>query len=644
MKIKILLQLIVVLVATNLVTAQDQKLAKADKLYEKFAYIDAIKTYENIAQKGHKSVDLFQKLGNAYYFNSEFEKANKWYTELFALNQEQDPEYYYRYSQTLKSVGNYAKADEMLAAFIAKNKADERGILYAEKKDYLQEIKNNSGRYSIENAGINSGESDYGTAFSAGKLVFASARQSGVTKKVDKWTNQSFTSLYAATVNGDGSLGVPEKFSTQIETKFHEATPTFTKDGKTMYFTRNNFNNGKKQTNSDRVVLLKIYKAVQKDGKWSDITELPFNSNNYSTAHPALSPDDKTLYFASNMPGTFGQSDIFKVAINDDGSFGNPENLGRGINTEGKETFPFVSDANELYFSSDGHPGLGGLDIFKATNSEGKFTNPQNIGAPVNGTQDDFAFMIDVKTQVGFFTSNREGGQGYDDIYKFKENEKLECEQLLAGIVSDVQDGGVLPNTKLSLFDNDFKLIKEGYSDAVGYYTFEVECGKKYFVRAEKIDYQTKELSALIPEDSGKTDLPIELDKKVKAVPEKGDILKAFAIKEILFDLDKSNIRPDAAIDIEKVIDVMKQYPGMIVDIRSHTDSRASHKYNEALSDRRAKATLEYMVKQGIERNRLTAKGYGETQLINKCSDGVKCSEAEHQANRRSEFIIIKMN
>ena len=644
MKVKILLNLAVVLFAIGQVTAQEQKLAKADKLYEKFAYVDAIKTYENIAEKGYKSVDLFQKLGNAHYFNSEFEKANKWYAELFALGQELEPEYYYRYSQTLKSVGDYQKADEMLAKFASKNGSDERAKLFREKRDYLQEIKNNSGRYTIENAGINSGESDYGTAFSNGKLIFASSRQSGVTKKVDKWTNQSFTSLYAAAVKSDGTLDTPEKFSGKIETKFHEATPAFTKDGKTMYFTRNNYLNGKKQTDDNKVILLKIYRATLVDGKWSDVIELPFNSNDYSVAHPALSPDDKMLYFASNMPGTIGQSDIFKVNINSDGTFGTPENLGKGINTQGKETFPFISDDNELYFSSDGHPGLGGMDVFKSSSSDSGFNEPQNVGEPVNGKQDDFAFMIDVKTQNGFFSSNREGGLGFDDIYKFKELKKLECEQLLAGIVTDSEDGTVLSNVKVSLFDKNFKLIKESYTDASGNYSFEVECGKKYYVRAEKKDYLTKESNVTIPETSGSTDLPITLDKKVKAVPEKGDLLKAFAIKEILFDLDKSNIRPDAAIDIEKIIDVMKQYPSMIVDIRSHTDSRASKKYNEALSDRRAKSTLEYMVAHGIERSRLTAKGYGETQLLNKCADGVKCTEEEHQANRRSEFIIIKVN
>lgn len=644
MKIKIL-SIIAISFFLNFAShAQDQKLSKADKLYERYAYIDAIKTYENIAEKGHKSVNLFQKLGNAYYFNSEFEKANKWYSELFALGQELEPEYYYRYSQTLKSVGDYSKADQMLARFTSKNTSDKRANLYKENRNYLQEIKNNSGRYSIENAGINSEEQDYGSAFHDGKLIFASSRPSGVSKKIDRWTNQSFTKLYASQVNNDGTLSTPEKFSSEIDSKFHEATPAFTKDGKTVYFTRNNFINGKRQKDSDRTTLLKIYRATLENRKWTDIIELPFNSNEYSVAHPTLSTDDKTLYFASNMPGTIGQSDIYKVSINADGTFGKPENLGNKINTEGKETFPFISDENELYFSSDGHPGLGGLDIFKSKIDGKNFGEPKNVGEPVNGNQDDFAFMIDTKTQVGFFSSNRSGGNGFDDIYKFKENKKLECEQLLAGIVRDSETVMPLSNAKVTVFSNDFKLLKEIIADASGEYSFQAECGKKYRVRAEKMEYNTLEKQVEVPENSGETQLDFDLESKIKTIGKDGDIAKAFDIKEILFDLDKFNIRADAAIDIEKIIDVMKQYPNMKVDIRSHTDSRASHAYNAKLSENRAKSTMEYMISQGIERSRLTAKGYGETKLLNKCADGVQCSEEEHQKNRRSEFIILNIN
>jgi outer membrane protein OmpA-like peptidoglycan-associated protein len=442
----------------------------------------------------------------------------------------------------------------------------------------------------------------------------------------------------------EDSLSVPEKFAKNINSRFHEATPVFTKDGKTMYFTRNNFNNGKKGKDANRITLLKVYKATLIDNQWKNAEELPFNSDSYSVAHPTLSPDEKTMYFASDMPGTHGQSDLWKVKINEDGSFGTPENLGVSINTEGKESFPIFTNENELYFATDGHPGLGGLDIFMSRmNADGSFKEPINIGAPANSPQDDFAYLIDTKTRKGFLTSNRDGGKGYDDIYKFLETRKLVCEQVLSGIVTDLDTGEILPNTKVTLFDDKFNIIKEVISDDKGFYTFEVECGKSYFIRAEKDTYETKEQKITIPTLTGKTDLPIQLEKKVKPVVVGDDLAKAFGIKIIYFDLDKWNIRPDAALELEKILDVMKQYPNMKIDVRSHTDSRQTHKYNEKLSDRRAKSTMSWLVKNGIDANRLTGKGYGETQLVNKCADGVKCSEDEHQANRRSEFIITAL-
>jgi outer membrane protein OmpA-like peptidoglycan-associated protein len=416
-----------------------------------------------------------------------------------------------------------------------------------------------------------------------------------------------------------------------------------------MYFTRNNFNKGKKGKDTDRITLLKIYKTTLVNNRWSNATELPFNSDNYSTAHPVLSPDEKIMYFASDMPGTHGQSDLWKVKINDDGSFGVPENLGPEINTEGKETFPFLSNENELYFASDGHPGLGGLDIFVSKiNASGSFDDPINIGAPANSPQDDFAYFIDSKTRKGFLSSNRNGGNGYDDIYKFLETRKLICEQILSGIVTDIVTNEILVDTKVTLFDNKFNKIKETQTDAKGFYSYDLECGKSYFVRAEKELYDTKELRITIPSISGKTDLPIPLEKKiipVKSVPIKldDDLFKTFNLNKIYFDLDKWNIRPDAAIELQKIIDVMNQNPTIKIDVRSHTDSRQSKKYNKLLSDRRAKSTIMWFIKNGIKANRLTGKGYGETQLINKCADGVKCTEKEHQENRRSEFIVTAL-
>ncbi|CAN1566868.1 OmpA-like domain [Flavobacteriaceae bacterium] len=642
MKTKIILFAIIISSLTFKGFAQKDAEKSADKKYEQFAYINAIKTYERIAKKGYKSEEMFKKLGNSYYFNADLEQARKWYDELFYLTQDVDTEYYYRYSQTLKASGEYAKADEMLLKFSEKSGADSRAKLFNSNRNYLSEIKANSGRYKIEDTGINTKYSEYGGAYYGNKLIFTSARDTGfLFQRKHKWSNQYFTKLYAAELISDTTLGKPEKFANKIRIPFHEATPIFTKDGQTMYFTQNNYLKGKKGKNSEKITLLKIYKAKLIDKEWNNVEELPFDSDNYSVGHPALSPDEKTLYFASDMPGTKGQSDIFKCTIDEEGNYGIPENLGSKINTEGRESFPFISEENELYFASDGHPGLGGLDIFVVEIAkDGTFKKVKNIGETANSSDDDFGFLINSETRRGFLTSNREGGKGLDDIYQFLETKSLRCNQELSGIVTDLESGIILPNTKVSLFDDKFKLLTTYLSDTNGHYQFEVECENDYYIRAEKVEYTTFEKRINIPNETGKTEIPIQLEKTIKAVKNGDDLAKTFGIKIIYFDLDKSNIREDAAIELEKILDVMIENPTIKINIKSHTDSRASFEYNDQLSERRAKSTMDWLVKNGIDTGRLTAKGYGERELVNKCSDDVPCSEEEHQANRRSEFII----
>lgn len=628
--------------------SQQSKVNSGDKKYNNYAYVDAIKTYEKVASKGYKSEEMFKKLGNSYYFNSQFDGAAKWYGELFAMNTNVEPEYYYRYAQSLKSTGQLDKANKILDEFNIKYKGDNRGKLYKEDVNYLDQIKANSGRYKIEDAGINSKYSDYGSFAYNNKLYFASARDTGnFSQRKHKWTGEYFTNIYDADIDAtNNSASKVHKFKSAINTKFHEATPVFTKDGKTVYFTRNNYADGKKGKDENKTTLVKIYKGtLENDGKWGNITELPFDSDNYSTAHPALSPDEKTLYFASDMPGTIGQSDIYKVSINPSGGYGTPENLGKPINTEGKETFPFVTSEKEIYFASDGHPGLGGLDVYMGQIEEdGTITGIENLGADINSPKDDFAYIIDPTSRLGYFSSNKDGGLGSDDIYKFLETKRLRCIQELNGTITNSETGAILPGATVTLYDMGSTTPKKTVTaDENGYYSFPVECGKSYNVRAEKLDFSTKEVSITIGKETGKTSLPIALDPETCKVTVGDDLGKCFKIKMIYFDLDKSNIRTEAALDLEKILVVLNDNPTMKLDIRSHTDSRASFKYNEALSDRRAKSTIQWLVKNGVAPNRLTGKGYGETQLVNKCADDVPCTEAEHQENRRSEFIITAL-
>ena len=647
MKRQLLLCLAIISFLSNSGFAQKAKIAAADKKYNSYAYIDAIQTYERLAEKGYQSVEMFEKLGNAYYFNSDFEKAVQSYEKLYQLQSELAPEYFYRYAQSLKATGKEKEAATILAKFENKSSDDSRSKRLKNNTDYLEDIKANVGIYTIENAGINSKYSDYGSTIVDNKLIFTSARDTGgVGQRKHAWTGEYFTNLYAAGVNGELIPSNPVRYDANVNSKFHEATPVFTKDGNTMYFTRNNYLDGKKGKDANKVTLLKIYKATLVNNRWTNVTELPFNSNNFSTAHPALSPDEQTLYFVSDRPGTIGQSDLYKVAINSNGTYGEPINLGVEINTEGRETFPFVTKDNQLYFASDGHPGLGGLDVFTTKiNNDGSFGEVENDGAEVNSPKDDFGYYRDSEINKGFFSSNRDGGLGSDDIYRFTSIDK--CKQILKGIVTDSATGETLAGVQLILLNKQYKVIAETTSDALGYYAFDVNCRRIYHVRANKKDYTSKETKLRTPEVTGETKLDIQLESTICRVAVGDDLGKCFGIKMIYFDLDKSNIRKEASLDLTKILDVLIQNPTIKLDIRSHTDCRQTAKYNMALSDRRAKAIIAWLVSKGIDSSRLTGRGYGESQLINDCgcepTNASNCTEEQHQMNRRSEFIITAL-
>ena len=641
---------VALLSSTSLLFAQPEKeLEKANEMYKNFSYVDAIKIYERIAQKGFVNQEMLESLGNAYYYNAEYKKALPWYEQLFQEGKYKvKPEYYYRYAQTLKSVGDYTQADKMMAKFVELTNAnDTRAALFEENKDYQTVIKNNSGRFQLNNASVNTENSEYGTAFYGDKIVFAGATDARKAKRgVSQWTGESFYDLYEAE-HFDQKLGSRKPFSSSINTQFNESTPVFTKDGNTMYFTRNNYVNRKLGSDIENTILLKILRATKdKNGNWGNIVEVPFNSDQYNVAHPALSPDEKYLYFASDMPGSFGNSDIFRVEILGDNQYGTPENLGNIINTAGRESFPYISKDNVLYYSSDGIPGLGGLDIFAVKfNADGSTSKPVNIGMPGNSADDDFCFVFNSDSKIGFLTSNRPGGKGKDDIYSFHEDKPLlfSCQKNIKGIVKDAKTKAVIANAKVILSDKVMKEVGKDQSKTDGTFTFEkVNCNDShYYLRGEKEKYETAEVNVTVGKDE--VVYEILLNPREVAIKKGMDLAKVFEIKEIKFDYNKADIRPDAAVELTKIVEVMREYPKMKIDIRSHTDSRGADSYNLKLSDRRAKATLEWIVKQGIDRKRLKAKGYGETRLVNGCSNGVPCTEEEHQENRRSEFIVVAM-
>ncbi len=631
--------------------SQIKKEKQADKSFDRLAYVDAIKVYERIAQKGYVNTSILQNLGDAYYFNGKLVDANKWYTQLFDGDYEDKnlsklpSEYYYRYAQTLKAVEDYKKSQQLMDQFAVLENQDSRVEQLTKNSDYLTHIENHSDRYAIKLLDLNTDYSDYGGTRLGDQFIFTSARatdhQSG--SQIHSWTNESYTSLYSSIMRQDG-FGEPVLFAPEINSKVNDATAVFTQDGTAMYFTRNNSKpNGKSKQNKNETSLLKLYKAVkQSDGKWGEVEELPFNSDNFNTAHPALTPDDKWLYFASDRNGTHGQSDLFRVALYENKGYGPIENLGKGINTEGRESFPFISSDYQLYFSSDGHPGLGGLDVFVAKlYPDGSFGPVVNMGTPINSSLDDFGFYLDSKQGKGFVSSNRAGGKGSDDIYFLAEKP---CQQSIEGTVYDKDTNEVLVNALVVISDGLYQKTDTIYTNNKGYYIASLlDCGHKYRIKVENKSYNTVEVAFNVNRESGVKTVNIGLERTEKPLQVNDDLFKRLQLKPIYFDFDKSTIRRDASIELMKIVEVMKQYPTLKIDVRSHTDSKGNDAYNLNLSDRRVKATIQWMVEQGIAPSRLTGKGYGETQLLNKCSNGVPCTVEEHQLNRRSEFIITEI-
>lgn len=639
---------------TQVLLAQENSIEKAAQKVEDFQFKDAQDIYLKVVKNGYGSAEVYKRLADTYYFNADYKEAAKWYGELNNLGKIYDTEYLFRYALSLKSTGDYEKSDEMMEAFDKLNKGDDRGENFEDQKNYLDIIQAESGKFLLFTQTINGSDSEFAPAFYGDKVTFASNRKAATTlgtSKVHDWNDKPFYDLYEVGRVDNSSLKDVDEFSKKINTNFHESTAVFTSDLQTMYFTRNNFTKRNYQTDANGVNRLKLYRAVKKGNNWSEAEELPFNSNEYSVAHPALSPDGSILYFSSDMPGSAGSADIWMVKVLGDNTYGTPVNLGKEVNTDGRDTFPFVSHSNMLFWASDGRPGLGGLDIYAIQlDAAGKPKDGIfNIGEPVNSNHDDFTFIIDEDMKYGFFASNRPTGSGEDDIYGFIMNEDLArlCAPTLTGTLKEKNTKEPIQDAVVSLRDTNNTILKQVKTDFNGIYDFgTIDCGSSYLIRGVAVGYDTVEERFTAPNKTEAVVKNLEvLNNKLDPnnIKVGDDLAKVLNIPMIYFDFDKSNIRPDAEVELQKILSVMQEYPNMVIDIRSHTDSRASFAYNVALSDRRAKSTRAYLIRKGISASRLKAAGYGEYQLVNECADGVQCTEEEHQLNRRSEFIVIEM-
>ena len=712
------------------------------------------------------------RLADSYRLNGNTESAEYWYAQ--AIEEESSVKDILHYAQMLQSNGKCEKAIEEYNRYLTMV-GETSGTPRANLKDCSEMEITASKQAVVTNVAVlNSAHLDFSPIPYQGGILLTSTRGAANSNIIDQWTNDNFTDLFFAE-KGETGLKTPVLLSGKINQEFHDGTATFDKSGKKMYFTRNS--EGK---NSKEVIDLKIYSTDLVDGNWTNIQAMPFNNKEYATCHPTLSRDGRFLYFASNRPGGVGGMDLYVVQKNGQG-WSAPRNLGPTINTAGNEVFPFINQQSELFFASDGHTGLGGLDVYVAQQEDWEWKQVSNLGQPYNSRKDDFGFSMMSNGKEGYLSSNRAGGMGGDDIYHWQ-TDHLETNALttsntiavieessgeriaealviinqdeateedntsLISFMSDEQgkvtpsfatgqsytiavtkpgyttykkvisayelkkarewivalkrkEGKVLsgsvinkkydravPNAVINLFNFCTGETEKLLSDGEGKFTFFLDCDCDFEITGEKERFSkdkktistintdcenthpinttlylnigsapvSRTTSRSVPKPSAPIPVPTRVVSPVITTPtirnlsdisidnsaiNAGDII---TLDNLYYDYDKFFIRPDAAVELSRILDLMRKYPTMELELSSHTDSRGRKGYNQTLSQKRAEVAVNFLVSKGITRTRLIARGYGEEKLRNHCSDDVYCGEKEHQENRRTEIRVVK--
>lgn len=740
---------LLVLFSSSLVlSAQTTKIKKADKFMSKLSYAYALEIYQKLPKASKSDINITRKIGVCHYNLGDHMNAEHAFRAV-VHSAEAKPNDFLLFAEILKMNGKAAESDQAMTTYSQLMPTDSRSDKYIKTPNYIEKIEAQQPFFNVMNLDINTSASDFGAYPSGNSVYILSARErSSLIRHEWTWNKSRFLDIYRGSMNDNSQISNLKRLKNNVNSKFHEGPLCFSPDGQTVYFTRNNVSNGKMRKDSAGVQNLKLYKSqIGKNGKWLKPVELPFNSKFYSTGHPTLSPDGKTLYFASDMPGGFGGTDIYSVAILENGTFGKPINLGKEINTEGKEMFPWVDHENNLFFSSTGHLGLGGLDVFVSIpNSSGQYQKVLNLGRSVNSESDDFAFVIIPGTQKGYFSSNRKGGVGDDDIYAFSQIRPFKKIKNLELLVKDFENGAAIENATIRVLDKSSgEVLFNLTSDKSGKIDFDLDPSISFLIEVNGQNYypQNIELAAseiendqtqvyrqvelvkdsgfgiiakisdekskdqinnvrviitdqitgerygdLITNDAGEIQTGIhgkkindQLSLKIELIKEGyfsktvyfstkitknglidlstesknqlnlhqtvSDLAEMIQINPIYFDFNKSYIRPDAAIELDKIVAIMNTYPTMVVELGSHTDCRASEQYNLYLSDQRAKASAAYIKARITTPERILGKGHGESKLLNdcECEGAVKsnCPEEEHSKNRRTEFRIISI-
>lgn len=608
--------------ASGMLSAQNQYTKVADKLFDRYEYVDAAKEYLKLAESSKADNYVYKQLAESYYNVFNTKEAVKWFAKV--VEQKQDAEIYYKYAQMLKAEGNFKEADKQMQQFAQLQPNDQRAKSFLSKPNYLPELKEQSKLYDVIKSDISSDKSDFGAILTDdNNFYFSSARNTS--RRNNGWNEEPYLDIYKAIYNANGTISDALAVES-LNTKWHDGPVSITKDGNTIYYGSESFN--EKEYVKDKEKKAKfgkifLYKASKEGDKWGNIKPLPFNNKEFSVRNPSISKDGKTLYFSSNMPGGFGGEDIWKVSVNGD-EFGTPENLGAKVNTEANESFPYITDDNVLFFSSNGKVGFGGLDVFMIDLK--KDANAINVGEPVNTSKDDFAFTFNAAKKVGFFSSNRDG---VDNIYIANPV----CNVQVLVKVKDAKSGNVIDGATVVLVDEKQKTVSNKTTLANGESSSGVLCYTSYSAQVSKQGYESGVFEVAKAENS-QVVVEALLNPIMPIITEREVILQP-----IYFEFNKSNITAEGAAELDKLVAVMNEYPTMVIFAKSHTDSRGSDKYNINLSDRRAKSTVQYLVSKGISKDRISGQGFGESEPKVECKP---CTEQEHAQNRRSEFLIVK--
>jgi len=604
------------------ICAQNKDTKTADKFFNRYEYVSAVKEYQKLVDNGKADGYVYKQLADAYFNMFNTTEAVTWYSK--ATKTEQDSETYFRYAQMLKVIGKYEEANKQMNKFASMVPNDLRAKSFKENPNYVPKILNKNVSFTVNSLPLSSDKSDFAAVLYGNKLYFTSARSGS--RKNYGWSGEPYLDIYSSIMADSGTFSEPIPL-TSLNSKFHDGPVSISTDGNTIYFSGDSFREGlfeKDKVNKLKLGKNNLYTATKSGEEWTNVKPLPFNSKEYSLSNPSLSRDGKTLYFSSNMPGSLGGVDIWKVAINGT-DFGKPENLGPKVNTEGNESFPFIADDNStLYFASSGKQGLGGYDVYMIDLA--KSIEAVNMGKPINTEKDDFAFTFNKAKNIGFLSSNRNGN---DDIFSATPI----CGVDLLVVVTNAKTGEILSNAKVAVVDEKKNILSTETSNDKGEVNFRVDCDKIYSIQATKDGFEGNIFP--VSKSKGPTAKIVAPLQPIDVIVTPTEIV----LKPIYFEYDKSNITQEGAFELDKLVQVMKNNDKLVIFAKSHTDSRGSDEYNLSLSDRRAKATVQYVISQGISEERISGKGFGKSELKVQCEP---CTDEQHSQNRRSEFLIVK--